>query len=97
MDPFQPRDTLFFPFLHLGFQVCFKITLSIDYIIELGYNENERNKMKKMIVISVILFLIINAFAATFSNEEINGILLMGEEEKLARDAYLELYDLNFL
>jgi|GEM_PF-1912224 len=53
--------------------------------------------MKKMIVISVILFLIINAFAATFSNEEINGILLMGEEEKLARDAYLELYDLNFL
>lgn len=50
--------------------------------------------MKKMIVISVVLLSIVSAFATTLSDEEISGILLMREEEKLARDVYFELYDI---
>jgi hypothetical protein len=50
--------------------------------------------MKKLIVISVVLLLVMSGYAATLSDEEISGILLMREEEKLARDVYLELYEL---
>ncbi|MEA2066871.1 MAG: DUF2202 domain-containing protein [Thermotogota bacterium] len=50
--------------------------------------------MKRLIAISTVLLLVMSGFAATLSDEEISGILLMREEEKLARDVYLELYEL---
>ncbi|MFO7882807.1 MAG: DUF2202 domain-containing protein [Kosmotogaceae bacterium] len=50
--------------------------------------------MKSLIAISMVILLAIGGLAATLSDEEISGILLMREEEKLARDVYLELYEL---
>lgn len=50
--------------------------------------------MKKLIAISILTFLVISGFAVTLNDEETSRILLMREEEKLARDVYLELYEL---
>lgn len=50
--------------------------------------------MKKLIAVSMVTLLVIGGFAVTLNEEEISGILLMREEEKLARDVYLELYEL---
>ncbi len=50
--------------------------------------------MKKAIVF-ILLSLVISIplFAVNLSDEEIQGIILMREEEKLARDVYLALYE----
>ncbi|AKI97430.1 DUF2202 domain-containing protein [Kosmotoga pacifica] len=50
--------------------------------------------MKKLVVISIVLLSVMSIFAVSLSDEELNGILQMREEEKLARDVYLELYDI---
>ncbi|TYB87840.1 MAG: DUF2202 domain-containing protein [Kosmotoga sp.] len=42
----------------------------------------------------MVTSLVIGGFAVTLNDEETSGILLMREEEKLARDVYLELYEL---
>jgi len=50
--------------------------------------------MKKTLLIVIFLFLVfIPVFASDLTDEEIAGILLMREEEKLARDVYTALYE----
>ncbi len=51
--------------------------------------------MKKIITISLIVLISLSIFAAgVLTKEEEEGILLMREEEKLARDVYTYLFDL---
>lgn len=51
--------------------------------------------MKKILILaSLLVIMTFSLFGAAVSSEDESGILLMSEEEKLARDVYLELYDM---
>ncbi len=51
--------------------------------------------MKKILVLtSLLVIMSFSLFGAAVLSEEESGILLMSEEEKLARDVYQELYDM---
>lgn len=49
---------------------------------------------KALVVLSMLVFMAFSIFGAVVSSEDEAGIYLMSEEEKLARDVYLELYDI---
>ena len=46
-----------------------------------------------ILILVVLLFVSENIFASSLTNEEKQGIQLMREEEKLAHDVYLFLYE----
>ena len=49
---------------------------------------------KTLVILSLLVFMSFSIFGAVVSSEDEAGIYLMSEEEKLARDVYLELYDI---
>jgi len=52
------------------------------------------NEMKKTLLILIFVFLLfVPVFASNLTDDETAGIILMREEEKLARDVYTVLYE----